>query len=49
LPNLNTGEDNLAMVSETEAVVARQTIYHGPRHPSSITLPIIPAENSSLR
>ncbi len=41
LPNFNTGADNLAMVSMTEAVVAHQRIYHGPRYPSSILLPVI--------
>jgi putative CocE/NonD family hydrolase len=37
--NLNTGGDN---VSETEWVIARNTIHHSPDYPSSITLPIVP-------
>jgi putative CocE/NonD family hydrolase len=49
LPNLNTGADNLAMVSMTDAVVAHQTIHHGPRYPSYIVLPIIPPRKSSLQ
>ena len=42
LPNLNTGADNLAMVSMSEAVVAHQSVHHGPRFPSHILLPVIP-------
>jgi hypothetical protein len=42
LPNLNTGADNLAMVSASDAVVAHQTVHHGPRYPSHIVLPVIP-------
>jgi len=42
LPNLNTGADNLAMVSLSDAVVARQTVHHGARYPSHILLPVIP-------
>jgi putative CocE/NonD family hydrolase len=42
LPNLNTGADNLAMVSLSSAVVARQTVHHGPRSPSHVLLPVIP-------
>ena len=42
LPNLNTGADNLALVSMTDAVVARQTIYHGSKYPSNVVLPIVP-------
>ena len=49
LPNLNTGADNLAMVSMTEAVVAHQAIHHGPRYPSYILLPIVPPRKSSLQ
>jgi uncharacterized protein len=41
LPNLNTGADNLAMVSVSEAVVAHQTVHHGPEYPSHILLPVI--------
>ena len=42
LPNLNTGADNLALVSMTDAVIARQTIYHGSKYPSNVVLPIVP-------
>jgi putative CocE/NonD family hydrolase len=49
LPNLNTGADNLALVSMKDAVVARQSIHHGPRYPSYIVLPIIPPRVSSAR
>lgn len=35
--NLNTGGDN---VTETEAVVARNTLHHSERHPSRILLPV---------
>jgi hypothetical protein len=42
LPNLNSGADNLAMVSMSEAVVARQTVHHGSQYPSHILLPVIP-------
>lgn len=42
LPNLNTGADNLAAVRMSDAVVARQTVHHGPRHPSHVLLPIVP-------
>ncbi len=41
LRNLNTGEDNLALV--TTSVVAHQTIRHDADHPSHVVLPIIPA------
>jgi predicted acyl esterase len=41
LPNLNTGADNLALASMTDAVVAHQQIYHGPGYPSNIELPIV--------
>lgn len=37
--NLNTGE---ALGRTTEAVIAHQTIYHSPKYPSAINLPIIP-------
>jgi putative CocE/NonD family hydrolase len=40
LPNLNTGADNLARVDMSEAVVAHQTIHHGPKFPSYIVLPV---------
>jgi putative CocE/NonD family hydrolase len=39
--SLNTDADNRAL--ETDAVVARQKIYHDARYPSSILLPVIPA------
>jgi putative CocE/NonD family hydrolase len=38
--NLNTGADNIAL--ETEAVVAKQKVYHDAAHPSHVVLPIIP-------
>jgi putative CocE/NonD family hydrolase len=42
LPNLNTGADNLAMVSMSDAVIAHQSVHHGPRYPSHLTLPLVP-------
>ena len=36
--NLNTGGNN---VDETDAVVARNTVHHGPQFSSRITLPIV--------
>jgi len=42
LPNLNSGADNVATVSMSEAVVAHQTIHHGPQYPSHVLLPIVP-------
>lgn len=47
LPNLNTGADNVAMVSIDEAVVARQKVHHGPQYPSHIVLPVIPLRGKS--
>jgi putative CocE/NonD family hydrolase len=47
LPNLNTGVDNLAMVSMSEAVAAHQIVRHGPRYPSHILLPVIPTRAAS--
>jgi uncharacterized protein len=41
LANLNTGADNAATELMADAVVARQTVTHGPRHPSLIVLPIV--------
>jgi putative CocE/NonD family hydrolase len=41
LRNLNTGGDNLAL--ETDAVVARQKVYHDTDRPSHVVLPVIPA------
>ncbi|MBI4164193.1 MAG: CocE/NonD family hydrolase [Acidobacteria bacterium] len=46
LPNLNAGADNVAMVSMSEAVIARQTVHHGPQYPSHILLPVIPARGA---
>jgi putative CocE/NonD family hydrolase len=46
-PNLNTGADNLAMVSMDKAIVANQTVYHGPRYPSHILLPVIATQGTS--
>jgi len=37
--NLNTGEP---IFNATRMVVARQTIYHDPSHPSSVMLPVLP-------
>src|ERR1017187_8764186 len=42
LRNLNSGAENIGLVSESEAKVATQTIHHGPRYPSHIVLPVIP-------
>ncbi len=42
LRNLNTGEDNVGLATET--VVARQTIYHDAEHPSHVVLPVIPTD-----
>jgi len=42
LPNMNTGADNLAMVSMSDATVARQTVHHGPHDPSYVLLPVVP-------
>ena len=39
--NLNTGGDNF---SETEGVVARNTVHHSARYPSHLLLPVIPEE-----
>ena len=49
LRNLNTGADNVALVKETEAVVATQTVYHGPIYSSHIVLPVIPARSTADR
>lgn len=43
LPNLNTGNDNVALATREEAVVATQRIYHGPERASHIVLPVIPS------
>lgn len=45
LPNLNTGADNLALVSMTDAVVARQKVHHGTDYPSHILLPVVPTRS----
>ncbi|WP_066698646.1 CocE/NonD family hydrolase [Sphingobium amiense] len=42
LRNLNNGADNIGLVNAADAVIATQTIHHGPRYPSYIVLPIIP-------
>lgn len=42
LPNLNTGQDNLALATMEHAVVARQAVHHGPPYASYILLPVIP-------
>jgi putative CocE/NonD family hydrolase len=42
LRNLNTGADNVGLVSDAEAVVVNQSVYHGPQYPSQIVLPVIP-------
>lgn len=39
LPNLNTGEDHLAL--QTKPVIAKQTIYHDAKRPSHVVLPVI--------
>jgi hypothetical protein len=36
--NLNTGGNNY---DETEAVIARNTIHHGAKHPTRIVLPVV--------
>ena len=36
--NLNTGGDNF---NEFKGIIARNTIHHSKKHPSSITLPIV--------
>ena len=41
LRNLNSGADNIGLVSESETVVAIQKIYHGGRYMSRVTLPVI--------
>jgi putative CocE/NonD family hydrolase len=47
LRNLNSGADNVGLVRESEAVVATQRIHHGPRYPSHILLPVIPARGTA--
>ena len=44
LPNLNTGEDNLALA--TDPVIATQRVHHGPAYPSHVILPVLPAPES---
>ncbi|MYE15755.1 MAG: CocE/NonD family hydrolase, partial [Gemmatimonadetes bacterium] len=41
LRNLNSGRDNAGLATSDEAVVATQTIHHGPAHPSKVVLPVI--------
>jgi predicted acyl esterase len=36
--NLNTGGNNY---DETTAVVARNSVHHGPNHPSHLVLPVL--------
>lgn len=47
LPNLNTGDDNLAFATMDHAQIARQRICTGARTPSHLLLPIIPAPRKS--
>lgn len=49
LPNLNTGADNLAAVSLSEAVVAHQSVHSGSKYPSHILLPVIPPRSTARR
>lgn len=42
--NLNTGGDNF---DEVEAVVAENTVHHGPSYPSSLTLLVVPEEDAA--
>jgi putative CocE/NonD family hydrolase len=49
LRNLNSGAENIGLVSESEAKVATQTIHHGPRYPSHIVLPVIPPRGTAIR
>lgn len=42
LRNLNSGADNNGLVSEADAVIARQKIHHGALYASYILLPVIP-------
>ena len=44
LPNLNSGADNVAMVTREEAVTATQRVYHGGERASHIVLPVIRRE-----
>lgn len=41
-PNFNTGDDNLATTELSSAVIARQTVHHGPSYPSHIVIPRVP-------
>ena len=41
LRNLNSGRDNAGLAGPDEAVVATQTIHHGPEYPSRVVLPVI--------
>lgn len=43
--NLNTGEDP---ATGTRMAVAQQTIFHSPRYPSHVLLPIIPRRDAQL-
>lgn len=47
LRNLNSGADNVGLVDAADAVVATQTIYHGPQRASYVRLPVIPRRATS--
>lgn len=47
LRNLNSGADNIGLVSASDAVVATQTVHHGPRYSSHIVLPVIPPRTTT--
>jgi putative CocE/NonD family hydrolase len=47
LPNLNTGADNLGLVRMSDAVIAHQSVRHGPQFPSHILLPVISKRTAS--
>jgi putative CocE/NonD family hydrolase len=49
LRNLNSGADNIGLVTESQAKIATQTVYHGPKYPSHIVLPVIPPRGSVSR
>jgi putative CocE/NonD family hydrolase len=49
LRNLNTGADNVGLAREAEAVVATQRVHNGPRYPSHIVLPVIPARGTATQ
>lgn len=49
LRNFNTGADNNGLVDARDAVVAKQSIYHGSQYSSYVLLPIIPRRDSDVR